>query len=598
MNITRREFAQLIACAAVAPAAGHAARLSDVPAAKPAVEMRLESFNYSGVRLLESMFKDQVRSTRDAFFNVSNDSYLFGFRERAGLPAPGVGLDGWYGTDTFHAFGQYLAGMARIAKATEDRPLADKAILLMHEWGKTIESDGYFYYSRKPNFYHYSFEKTVGGLNDVYEYLGEKDALVYLDRITGWAIKNLDRSRPNPGPTPPFQYTGDAGEWYTLGENLYRAYLLTGDEKYKQFAAVWHYDKFWDGFADGNPHVSYLHAYSHVNSLSSAAMAYEITGEPHYLKVICNAHDYIYRTQTFATGGYGPSERLRPSDGALGQALESDDATFETPCGSWAVFKLMRYLQRFTGEAQYGDWTEQLTYNGIGSALPMLSSGETFYNSDYRTCGSTKLYFHLHWPCCSGTYPQDIADYHNNIYLKSPEALYVNLFIPSEVIWNHRGQNILIRQETSYPEEGYVTLTVTPEHAVEFPLNFRVPGWLKKQVAVKVNGAAEPVATQPGTWATIRRSWKAGDKIELQIPLEIALVPVDPQHPKRVAITRGPVVLVRKGQGPALDHLSLSDWKETRKGSLDVSASVQPIIQLVPFYQMTKDAAYLMYFDL
>ena len=151
-----------------------------------------------------------------------------------------------------------------------------------------------------------------------------------------------------------------------------------------------------------------------------------------------------------------------------------------------------------------------------------------------------------------GTYPQDVADYHNNIYLKSTEALYVNLFIPSEVRWNHRGQDILVRQETSYPEDGYVTLIVTPEHAVEFPLNFRVPGWVKKPVAVKINGSIESVAMQPGTWATIRRSWKAGDKVELQIPLELALVPVDPQHPKRVAVTRGPVVLVRKGQGPAL----------------------------------------------
>ena len=401
MNITRREFTQLMACAAAAPAAGNAARLATSPAAKPAVQIRLEPFNYSGVRLHDIMLKEQVRTTRDAFFNVSNDSYLFGFRQRAGLPAPGVGLDGWYGTDTFHAFGQYLAGMARIAKATEDKPLADKAIFLMHEWGKTIEPDGYFYYSRKPNFYHYSYEKTVGGLNDIYEYLGEKDALVYLDRITDWAIKNLDRGRPNPGPTPPFQYTGDAGEWYTLGENLYRAYLLTGDERYKNFAAVWHYDKFWDGFADGKPNVSYLHAYSHVNSLNSAAMAYEITGEPHYLKVITNAQDFIQKTQCFATGGYGPSERLRPTDGALGKALETEDATFETPCGSWAVFKLTRYLQRFTGEAHYGDWMEQLTYNGIGSALSMQSSGQTFYNSDYRACGSTKLYFHLHWPCCS-----------------------------------------------------------------------------------------------------------------------------------------------------------------------------------------------------
>jgi hypothetical protein len=78
---------------------------------------------------------------------------LYGFRQRAGLPSPGVGLDGWYGADLFNAFGQYLAGIARMAKATNDTALRDEAVFLMHEWAKTIEPDGYFFYSRKPNVY-------------------------------------------------------------------------------------------------------------------------------------------------------------------------------------------------------------------------------------------------------------------------------------------------------------------------------------------------------------------------------------------------------------------------------------------------------------
>jgi DUF1680 family protein len=594
MNITRREFSRLIALAAAAPSA--AREVAYASTAEPAAAMALESFNYTGVRLLDGMFKQQVQSTKQAYFDVSDDSYLFGFRQRAGLPAPGVGLDGWYGTDTFHAFGQYLAGMARLSKATNDKPLGDKAIFLMREWGKTIEPDGYFFYSKHPNFYHYSYEKTIGGLNDIYEYLGEKEALVYLDRITDWAIKNLDRARPNPGPTPPFQYTGDAGEWYTLGENLYRAYLNTGDSKYKTFAAVWHYDKFWSGFAEGQPDVAYRHAYSHLNSFSSAAMAYKVTGDQAFLKTITNAYDYIHKTQCFATGGYGPSERLRPTDGSLGRAVESEQATFETPCGSWAVFKLGRYLQNFTGEACYGDWMEQLAYNGIGAALPMSSSGKTFYDSDYRVCGSTKLYFQKTWPCCSGTYPQAVADYHNMIYLKNAQGLYVNLFVPSEVTWNHRGERIILRQETSYPEDSKVSFSITSERSSEFPLNFRVPGWSKKPIIVRVNGAVESVSAQPGSWATIKRLWKSGDKVELEIPLEFALVPIDPQHPKRVAITRGPVVFVRKGQGAVLNDMT--GWKRKGNDSAVFLAEVKPNIELVPFYRMVQDEPYLMYFDI
>jgi hypothetical protein len=130
------------------------------------------------------------------------------------------------------------------------------------------------------------------------------------------------------------------GEWHTLSENLYRAYLNTGDPKYKTFAAVWHYGKYWGDLARGHPQVALLHAYSHVNTLSSAAMTYGVLGDPFYLKAIVNAYDYLQQTQCFATGGYGPAERLRAADGSLGDTLTSLENTFETPCGRWAAFKL------------------------------------------------------------------------------------------------------------------------------------------------------------------------------------------------------------------------------------------------------------------
>jgi tetratricopeptide (TPR) repeat protein len=68
-------------------------------------------------------------------------------------------------------------------------------------------------------------------------------------------------------------------EWYTLSENLYRAYLLTGEAKYRIFAEVWHYDNYWNSMADGHFEAAdHLHAYSHVNTLSSAAMTYRVSG--------------------------------------------------------------------------------------------------------------------------------------------------------------------------------------------------------------------------------------------------------------------------------------------------------------------------------
>ena len=111
------------------------------------------------------------------------------------------------------------------------------------------------------------------------------------------------------------------------------------------------------------------HAYSHVNTLGGAGAAYLVTGEPRYLDILKNGYDYLQSHEMFATGGYGPDEQLLPRDKLIRQ-LYYTSPTFETQCGSWAAFKMVRYLMTFTGDARYGDWVESLLYNGIGASIP------------------------------------------------------------------------------------------------------------------------------------------------------------------------------------------------------------------------------------
>lgn len=563
----------------------------------------VEPFNYDGVHLLDGMLKKQYLMGRDYYFNIPDDDILIGFRRRAGLPAPGKDLGGWIsgdsrviswwsGGDVSGTFGQWLSAMARMSKATGDQAIGKKAVYLMLEWAKAIEPDGFFYYSRKPWAPHYTYDKTVCGLIDLFEYCDRKDALPLLEKITDWAIANLDRSRG---------FDQDPGtEWFTLSENLYRAYQLTGKSKYKTFGDVWRYTPYWKSFVGDTEMTSYnRHAYSHVNTLSSAAMTYAVTGEPEYLKYIVNAYDWLEQTQCYATGGYGPNERLLPTDGSLGKYLETTIRSYETPCGTWAAFKLARYLMRFTGEAKYGDWIEKLVYNGIGAALPMAPEGHTFYYSDYQIGAGKKTYFPGGtWPCCSGTFPQVLADYHNIIYFKDADSLYLNLFVSSEVTWNREGQEIKIEQETAFPELDVTTISIRPQAKVTFNLKFRVPRW-SQGATVKVNGTTEQIVCQPGTWATIRRVWTPGDTVTIQIPMRLTFEPVDKQHPNRVALMYGPVVLVRD-QSPILvpKGSNVSAWISKSGKPLEFNAASQPLGTFVPFYQMGEGTPYNMYFDL
>jgi len=598
-EIHRRDF--LKAAAATSALAGAAAAAPD---ARSEIESRnrISAFDYDGVRLGKSRWRDQYQRGRDFYFGVSNDDILHGFRAAAQLPAPGRPLGGWCAQNSNTVFGQWLSGMARMAKATGDTAIRDKADYLVTEFDKTVPADG------NCRMGHYPFEKLICGLVDLHRYTDHPQAMRLADRVTDWAIKSFDRTRLPASPQPWENHSGKPLEWYTVPENLFRAYAETGNAKFRDFAEVWLYHPYWNKFAETSSptDASGVHAYSHVNTFSSAAMAYAVTGDEKYLRIIRNAYDFLQNSQTYATGGFGPVERIMPQ-GSLGKALDYQPNSFEAPCGSWAGFKLCHYLTQFSGEARYGDWAERLLYNGIGAALEINGAGRHFYYADYRVGAGVKIFSRNAYTCCSGTYIQDVVDFHNQIYYKSPDDLYVSLYVPSEVTWKRPEGDVTLLQETQYPVDETTTLSLRMARSTQFGLRMRVPQWAR-DVSVKINGTAAQVTATPGTWASINRLWNDGDKVELRIPLKMRYQPVDAQHPKRVAIVRGPVVLVQEGNVhepifklPDNDEDLNKQLVPAREpGSFKFvppdGANVQALFH--PFYSIIEALYYRMYFDL
>jgi uncharacterized protein len=559
-NVGRRDFLK-----GASTSIGLAAYVAQSPAASTdSARARIEPFEYDGVRLLDSRWMRQIKENRDYYLGLANDDILKGFRQDAGLSAPGTTLGGWCERNTSPIFGQWLSGLARLSKATGDSQVRDKANYLLAEWGKTVKPNG------DCGMRHYAWEKLCCGLVDMHLYGENHQAMPLLEKVTDYAMKNFAHENVPANRLPHTNFSGSPGEWYTLAENLYRAYQVSGNPKFKAFAEVWLYPAYWNKFADtSTPQEAYgYHAYSHVNTFSSAAMHYEVTGDPTHLRILRNAYDYLQQTQCYATGGYGPDERLLKPGGSLGRALESRQSTFEAVCGSWAGFKLSRYLMRFTGEARYGDWAERLLYNGVGAALPLTGRGRNFYYADYRVGGGMKVYRYDNFTCCSGSLIQCLADYHNLIYYKDPQSLYVNLYVPSEVTWNHQGNSLMIRQETEYPLSETSVLTIQSARSMEFPLRFRVPEWAT-DMSVKVNGTAANVKFVPASWATILRSWEDGDRVELRIPLRFRWQPVDSQHPHRAAVVRGPVVM-------AMDYSFLEPLFLPPRGDEELNKALTP----------------------
>jgi uncharacterized protein len=601
-KMARRDFIKTVPVAAWAVTRAAKSFAADTPSG--AAKLVIEPFNYDGVKLLSSRWQRQSQAARDFWMSLSEDDILHGFRASAGLPAPGKALGGWAAGDSSVVLGQWLSGMSRLARATGDHALLDKARRLFTGWAATVGTDG------NSRMGHYSFEKLVCGLADLQMYGDCKEAGDMLEKVVDYAAKTFNHSNVPAAPVRG-SYAGSPGEWYTLAENPYRAYLFTGSPKYKAFGDLWLYHAYWDKLAHTTDPkgMAGVHAYSHVNTYSSAAMAYGVTGDRQYLTIIKNAYDFLQNSQCYATGGYGPSEFIAASDGGIGRALETRQDTFETACGSWAAFKLGRYLMQFTGEARYGDWVERILYNGIGAALPVTAEGKNFYYSDYRINGGMKVYNWEMWTCCSGSYIQAVADYPNLIYYKDTSSLYVNLYVSSEVTWKRPDGDVKLTQETNYPEAETSTLTLElppSRKTASFPIKFRVPAWTR-DASVKVNGAAVNVKCKPGTWASVERVWNSGDKVEIRIPLTLRMQAVDQQHPDRVAVVRGPVVLVFETayhdpffRLPGTDE-ELNKWlvADATPGFFGVKPPDGSAVRskFRPFYTVEEAYPYKMYFD-
>ena len=618
-KLNRREM--LAGVSAMLPAARGllAQNTEDRPAqSTPHRHVVLNPFDYRGVVLRQSLWQRQAAAGRDFYFGLSNDDILHGYRAAAGdSNAPGRPLGGWCAQNSNTVFGQWLQSIARMQHASADKDLLEKANVLVSEYAKCwprMASGAARGTGRGAaggatgGLGHYPYEKLVGGLLDMHHYGGHPEALALCGKITEAAEANFNRDRVPANREPWALHSGRPGEWYTLPENLYRAYQLTGKPIYKEFAGVWLYPAYWDKFAEtADPKDAQgVHAYSHCNTFSSAAMAYDVTGDQKYLRILKNFYDWMQRRQTYATGGYGPDERFVYSDGALGDSLEVYSASFECPCCSWAGFKVSKYLMMYTGEARYGDWIERLLYNGIGAALPIKDHGTHMYYMDYHLGSCLKYYSRNAFTCCSGTYFQNIAEYSNLIYFRDANGLYVNLYLPSEVEWDAPSGKIRLVQSTQYPEIGSASLTLTMDRPAAFALKLRVPGW-SNGMSIRVNGQAQQVHTAPGQWAAIQREWQPGDTVEINIPLHFRRVPIDQQHPNRIALVRGPVVYGQEDPHKWLSQIpSGDDELDKRMKPLANNPAIfqidnEPVVQqrnaFKPFYSFVELERYRMYFD-
>ena len=592
---------------------------------------KLKNFNYQNVELKDSHWKQQRSELIEMYLDLEDDDLLHYFRELAGIPDKSFGLTGWYGNNAC-TFGQKLGALARLYLVTKDGRIKAKALRLADGWGECAKASQAVIDVNDT----YVYDKLMGGFNDMYEYLGYEPARDYMRWITESGMRRFDRSVSKDG----LQImAANMIEWYTLPEQLYRAYLLTGEEQYRTFAKEWDYPYFWDKLLARDFHIGPRHAYSHVNCLSSAAMAYQVTGEERYLEAIKIAYEEILAHYTFATGGYGPAECLFPEEeGFLGDSLKAgwdqdkrhmqyrdfgdeirhrDDkwGSCEVSCCAWAVFKICNYLLTITGDAKYGDWAEKMLYNGCGGQLPITPEGKVMYYADYFVNGGFKSVedgrMHdtgalFEWQCCTGTFPEDVAEYSNMLYYRDEKGLYVSQYLASQVEFTVGDRTCTLENTSFYPKEKTLRFVVSGAEATAFVLQFRVPSWATGKNTVTVNGVPVEAAANPNEWLSLECSWNDGDVIEISYEFVLRFESVDEYAPEVAALCYGPLVMV--GDKMAIyegDMGHPEDWLEpVQKDGYSFGFRTKPghvkpyghvTREFVPYYEVPEMKWYYMY---
>jgi uncharacterized protein len=565
MNLTRRSFVKATAAAVTLP------HLAIAEAAKP--DEPLQELPYADVQLTAGPFKQQYDALHAHYLALDNDRLLKVYRQRAGLPAPGADMGGWYDLDGFvpgHALGQYISGLSRIGASTSDQACHAKVHELVQGFAATLGPDNQSILRPKTNLWIcYTLDKHFVGLIDSANLSNVTESRDLLTRVLDGSKPLLPaKGRDRIGKKePPYDET------FVMPENLFSAYALTNNPAFRELALRYLLDReLFDPLARKENPFPGQHAYSHAIALSSAGKAYLTLGDSKYKQAMQQAFTLLTTQQQFASGGWGPNETfITPHKGELYDSLSTTVDHFETPCGSYAATKLARYLTRTSTDprltAQYGDNLERVLFNTILATKSPDSNGDYPYYSTYSPVAD-KVYYQKKWPCCSGTLVQTVADYPLNIYFHNTQqnAVYIALYTPSQARVTLNNTGVQITQETHYPAEDTTTIHLQPAHPAQFSVQLRLPAWLTQPATITINGKPAGVPAQPGTIATVTRTWHPGDRIDLTLPQTFRVEPIDDQHPETVALMRGPVL-----------YVALNPTKELSKDRLAMPSSLKPL---------------------
>lgn len=297
------------------------------------------------------------------------------------------------------------------------------------------------------------------------------------------------------------------------------------------------------------------HAVRAMYMFTGMADLASITKDTSYVHALDRLWEDVVKTKMYATGGIGSSRKNE------GFTEDYDLPNAEAYCETCASVGMVFWNQRMNmmrGDGKYINILEKAMYNGALAGIS-LSADRFFYVNPLESDGTHHRKPWYGTACCPSQISRFLPSVGNYIYATSDEALWVNLYIGSETQVAVQGVPVTVKQETNYPWEGTVQLTVSPETKKNFAVKLRLPDWCKKYT-LKVNGE-EFRATEDAQYLVVDRKWNPGDQITFDMAMPVEVIAADPRVKANVgkrAIQRGPLVYcMEETDNPEQDEATL-----------------------------------------
>lgn len=540
------------------------ALLSIAPALVVVAQDKLykDEFPLGDITLLDGPLKHARDLNVQVLLKYDCDRMLAPYRKEAGLQPRKPSYPNWDGLDG-HVGGHYLSALA-INAATGNEECRKRMEYMISELQLVLDANNqrpeawcHNYIGGVPNSAKmwtafskgdfgpyfgtwapfYNIHKMYAGLRDAWLYCGNEQAKNLFLKFCDWAVditRDLNDEQME-------KMLGN--EHGGMNEVLADAYAITGEQKYLDCARRFSHRMLLVPLENGKDCLDNMHANTQIPKVIGYQRIAELAHDVQYH----NASEYFWeivtRQRSLALGGNSRREHFPTKENCIDYINDIDGPE---SCNTYNMLKLTEDLNRVKPNGMYGDFYETAMFNHILSAQHPQHGGYVYFTSarprHYRNYSAPN---EAMW-CCVGTGMEDHGKYgqfvwtHDKGVKAEDDALYVNLFVASELNWKDR--KMVIRQQTAFPYAETSVVEVAKGKGT-FILKVRKPSWCENFTVKGVGFDAD--SYEENGFVCIKRKWKKGDQVKISMPMHAYIKPMI-NVPQYVAIMYGPILLGMK----------------------------------------------------